>query len=169
MASLRPLPRLLVLPLTALLASACTSAYTQQEGTYAFSATEEIVDDCGLLSAPDDLWDAQLLIAGETLRMDYGLFGQDGHGGIELVGYFLGVDDRFTVDGSVVNVSTVARGQQCLLDIATVHLEGRTDCPGEFSGTMRVRYESRRTAGCNCELWVRYRATQPGSTCAPAP
>ena len=149
--------------------AACTNAYPQQPGEYVLSATEEIVDDCGLLGAPESLWDAELLITGETVRMDFGLFEEaEGEGGIELVGFFLGVDDRFTVDGSVVNVSTEVRGQQCLLDIATVHLDGRTDCPTQFSGTMRVRFESRRSAGCNCELWVRYLAAQPRSSCAPA-
>jgi hypothetical protein len=164
--SLRPL---LPLALLAALLGACTNAYPQQEGEYLFTATEEIVDDCELLASPESLWDAQVLIAGETLRMDFGLFEQGDAGGTELLGFFLGVDDRFTADGSVANVATQARGQACLLDTATVHLDGRTDCPTQFSGTLRVRYESRRSAACNCELWVRYTAHQPQSSCEPAP
>ena len=167
MASLRSLLSLSLL--AALPGLACANAYPQQEGQYLFTATEEIVDDCELLGEPEALWDAQVLIAGETLRMDYGLFEQGERGGTELVGFFLGVDDRFSVDGSVANITTQARGQQCLLDSATVHLQGRTDCPTQFSGTLRVRFESRRSPGCNCELWVKYRATQPQSSCAPAP
>ena len=164
----RSLPLLLLCALAG--SAACTNAYPQQPGEYALSATEEIVDDCGLLASPEALWDAEVLIAGNTVRMDFGLFEeQPGSGGIELVGFFLGVDDRFTVDGSVANVSTQARGQQCLLDNATVHLDGRTDCPTQFSGTLRVRYESRRNAACNCELGVRYTARQPQSSCEPAP
>jgi hypothetical protein len=167
-ASFRP-SRPALLLLATLLGTACTNTFAQQPGSYLFTATEEIVDDCELLADPDSLWDAQLLIAGDTVRMSSALFGQGDSGGIELVGFFLGVDDRFTVDGSVANVSTTARGQQCLLDNATVHLDGRTDCPSQFSGTMRVRYESRRDAACNCELWVTYRATQPQSSCEAAP
>ena len=165
-------PPLLPLSLLAALVgagAACTNAYPQQEGEYLFTATEEILDDCDLLTSPEALWDAQVLIAGETLRMDFGLFEQGDAGGTELLGFFLGVDDRFTADGSVANVATQARGQACLLDTATVHLDGRTDCPTQFSGTLRVRYESRRSAACNCELWVRYTARQPQSSCEPAP
>jgi len=164
-------PRSLALLLLCALAgsAACTNAYPQQPGEYALSATEEIVDDCGLLASPEALWDAEVLIAGDTVRMDFGLFEEtEGAGGIELVGFFLGMDDRFTVDGSVANVTTEVRGQQCLLDNATVHLDGRTDCPTQFSGTLRVRFESRRSVGCNCELWVKYVGAQPRSSCAPA-
>jgi hypothetical protein len=168
-ALLRPQPLALLLLCSLAGSAACTNAYPQQPGEYALSATEEIVDDCGLLATPEALWDAELLIAGDTVRMDFGLFEeQQGSGGIELVGFFLGVDDRFTVDGSVANVTTQARGQQCLLDSATVHLDGRTDCPSQFSGTLRVRFESRRSTGCNCELWVKYVGAQPRSSCAPA-
>ena len=174
MALSRPQPLALLLLCSLVGSAACTNAYPQQPGEYALSATEEIVDDCGLLATPEALWDAELLIAGNTVRMDFGLFedqqgsDQQGSGGIELVGFFLGMDDRDTVDGSVANVTTQVRGQQCLLDSATVHLDGRTDCPSQFSGTLRVRFESRRSAGCNCELWVKYLAAQPRSSCAPA-
>ncbi|HET9451882.1 MAG TPA: hypothetical protein VFO83_13420 [Aggregicoccus sp.] len=164
-----PRPLLPVSLLAALLGMACTNTYPQQQGDYLFTATEEIVDDCELVAEPEALWDAQVLIAGETLRMDYGLFEQAGEGGTELVGFFLGVDDRFTVDGSVANVTTQVRGQPCLLDNVAVHLDGRTDCPTQFSGTLSVRYESRGSAACNCELWVKYTARQPQTSCEPAP
>jgi hypothetical protein len=146
----------------------CTRTYIQNDGPYEFSAVEVLRDDCGLLdSAPEALWDGELLIAGEVLHMRYGLM-ED----MQLVGFFLGGgDDGFMLDGSVSNASLEANGQQCSVEQVKVHLEGTTRCATAFDGILRVRYELRpgQSAECACELWVRYQAVQNSSPCASSP
>jgi hypothetical protein len=146
----------------------CTRAYLQNEGPYDFQAVEVMRDDCALLPSPEALWGGSLHISGEVVNMDYGLMD------MQLVGSFLDGgpddDDAFAADGSVANASLSAKGQQCIVDQVTVHLEGTTRCATEFDGVLRVRYEPRpEQTGCACELWVRYRAVQNSSPCASAP
>ncbi|HEY0097085.1 MAG TPA: hypothetical protein VGB96_22345 [Archangium sp.] len=147
----------------------CTRAYLQNEGPYEFTAVEVLRDDCAMLSSPEALWDGQLSISGEVLRMSYGLMD------MQLVGSFLGggteEDDAFSLDGSVANASLIANGRECIVDQMTVHLEGTTQCATEFDGVLRVRYEPRpqQYAGCACELWVKYEAVQNSSPCAKVP
>jgi len=168
-AAIRLFRPLLLSALSLTLGLGCTRAYIQNEGPYEFTAVEVVRDDCSLLSSPESLWDAELTISGEVLRMSYGLMD------MQLVGSFLGAgtedDDAFSLDGSVANASLTANGQQCFVDQVTVHLEGTTQCATEFDGVLRVRYEPRpqQSSGCACELWVRYQAVQNSSPCAKAP
>ena len=168
-AAIRLFRPLLLSVLSLTLGLGCTRAYIQNEGPYEFTAVEVVRDDCSLLSSPESLWDAELTISGEVLRMSYGLMD------MQLVGSFLGGgsedDDAFSLDGSVANASLTANGQQCFVDQVTVHLEGTTQCATEFDGVLRVRYEPRpqQSSGCACELWVRYQAVQNSSPCAKAP
>jgi hypothetical protein len=151
------------------LGSGCTRAYIQNEGPYEFTAQEVLRDDCALLSSNEALWDANLHISGEVLRMEYGLMD------MQLVGSFLDGDledgDAFSLDGSLTNASLNANGRECIVDQVTVHLEGTTQCATEFDGVLRVRYEPRPTqsAACACELWVRYQAVQNSAPCKSAP
>ncbi len=168
-AAIRLFRPLLLSALSLTLGLGCTRAYIQNEGPYELTAVEVVRDDCSLLSSPESLWDAELTISGEVLRMSYGLMD------MQLVGSFLGAgtedDDAFSLDGSVANASLTANGQQCFVDQVTVHLEGTTQCATEFDGVLRVRYEPRpqQSSGCACELWVRYQAVQNSSPCAKAP
>ena len=56
--------------------------------------------------------------------------------------------------------ATFANGRECLLDLVSVHMEAETESPTVFSGTVRVRYESRDTEACRCEMWASFRAEQ---------
>lgn len=152
-----PLPALLLLaPLLA-----CKGNYDQNAGPYALTATEVLRDECGLLPSAEGLWDAELSLAGETVRLRYAL--ED----IQLVGYWLADGRGFTADGSAANVRAVVNGQEVLLDLVSVHLEGERVCATEFDGIVRVRYEARRSI--LCELWTRYRAVQGNASCTAEP
>jgi hypothetical protein len=149
------------------LALSCGRAYPLDAGCYELTATEVLRDDCGLLPTPESLWDGTLQLTGQVVRMDYELLD------MQLIGTFLWNTDAFAVDGTVANVSVPANGQQCLLDQATVHMEGEPegDAFDRFSGVIRVRYEARRPDNCVCELWTRYSAqlVQDSATCADEP
>lgn len=171
MAATRLLRSLLLSALALSLGGGCTRAYIQSEGVYAFKVEEVLRDDCGLLDPadPDSLWDGELFISGEVVRMRYGLMDA------LLVGGFLdgssADDDAFSMDGSVTNAVVTAHGAQCIVDQVTLHLEGTTQCATEFKGVMSVRYEPRTSEpACACQLWVRYQAVlQDARACTPSP
>ncbi|QRK13881.1 hypothetical protein JQX13_31425 [Archangium violaceum] len=150
----------------------CTRAYIQKVGLYEFKAVELIRDDCGMLAfSPEEaLWDGELLIFGEVVRMRYGL--QDAL----LVGRFLdgsaSDNDVFSMDGSVANVSLPGDEEaRCFVDQLKLHMEGTTQCDRQFDGVLSVRYEQRiQQPGCACQLWVRYQAVEKGkSPCYSSP
>jgi len=153
------------------LGAGCTNAYLQNEGPYELKATEVILDDCGLLSASSvqDSWDTgELLITGDVVRMDYELMD------MQLVGAFLeggSLDnDGFMLDGSAANAPLTTKGTQCTVDQVTVHLEATTQCPTQFDGVLRVRYEPRvQQPECACQVWMRYQAVQNGQPCKFTP
>jgi hypothetical protein len=164
-ATIRRFLPLLGCALTLIPGPGCTRAYLQNEGFYEMTAVEVLRDDCAMLSAPEDLWDGTLHIAGKVARMDYELLG------MQLIGGFLDGgtedDDAFSLDGSVTHASLVANGQQCTVNQVTVHLEGTTRCATQFDGVVRVRFEPRaQQLACACELWARYTAIQASAPCA---
>lgn len=149
----------------------CTHAYIQKEGIYEFEYVDVIRDDCGILfSAPKEaLWDGELFISGEVVRMRYGL--QDAL----LVGRFLdgssSDNDVFSMDGTVANVSLPGKEEaRCFVDQLSLHMEGTTQCATQFDGVLSVRFEQRiQQPGCACQLWVRYQAVeQDKSPCNPS-
>lgn len=145
-----------LLPLLALLlvsAPGCGRFHEQLEGRYAFTATEIIQDDCSLLASPEALWDGSLLGYGDVVEIEYELLGLD------LTGSYLAGVERFSLDGSVANVTTtLGTGEECLLDRVSVHLDATTVEASVFEGTLRVRYEAERPDTCVCQLLTRYRA-----------
>ncbi|MFL5355223.1 hypothetical protein [Archangium sp.] len=169
MAAIRLFRSLLLSALFLPLGGGCTRAYLQNEGPYDFKAVEVLRDDCGLLASPEALWDGELFISGDVVRMRYGLMDA------LLVGRFLDggseSDDAFSIDGTVTNASVTAHGAECIVDQVTLHVEGTTQCATEFKGVLSVRYEPRASqAACACQLWVQYQAVQQNARpCATSP
>lgn len=162
--------RSLLLSALSLSLGGCTRAYLQNEGPYDFRAVEVLRDDCGLIASPEELWDGELYISGDVVRMRYGLMEA------LLVGRFLDggseSDDAFSLDGSVTNASVISsNGTECIVDQVTLHMEGTTQCATEFKGVLSVRYEPRASqAACACQLWVQYQAVQQNARpCATSP
>ncbi|OJH39780.1 hypothetical protein BON30_18425 [Cystobacter ferrugineus] len=120
-------------------------------------------DDCGLLSSEESLWDGELRINGNVVRMN------SDWRGLQLIGFVLprgeSSDDAFVIDGSESNASLSLRNRQCLVEQVWMHLEGTTQCARRFDGVLSVRIEPRvEQPECACQLWVRYRAIQ-GAGC----
>lgn len=136
----------------ALALSSCGREHVQQEGVYALTIDKVVRDDCNLASHPDLVRRAELFVSGEVVRIDYSLFD------INLVGSYLEEVERFSVDGSTANLNATVGGKECLLDLATVHLDATTQDPDTFSGNLSVRLEAQVQTSCACELWVAYTA-----------
>lgn len=144
----------------------CGRVHDQLEGTYDFAAVEVLRDECGLLQDPAAVWAADLFISGHVVRMrsrpgaatsppDYRQYD------LPLAGAYRADLEEFEVDGSAGNVVAILPGgQECLLDLLTLHLEAVTDTPSTFHGTLAVRYEADLPDICACQLWTTYRATR---------
>lgn len=131
-------------------------AHDQEDGDYVLTAEEIIRDTCQILEPSPSLWSGTLKIDGEIVRLKYALFDT------ELRGQFREVTDSFYLDGSAANVTQTVRGEQCLFDLVTIHIDGNTDPanPRAFTGSIRIDYQSRRRDPCNCELSARFRAVK---------
>jgi hypothetical protein len=141
------------------LGGGCTRANLQNEERYEFTTEEVIRDDCGLLSSPESLWDGELFINGDVVRMT------SDWRGLQLIGFVLPrgevSDDGFVLDGSESSAALSLRGRQCLVAQVWMHLEGTTQCARQFNGVLSVRIEPRvEQPECACQLWVKYRAVQ---------
>lgn len=158
--------RLLAL-LVVIAAAGCGRVHTLQEGTYDLHLDEAIRDDCGLLDVDPDLGSATITVSGDFVQMRYSRYQ------IELSGEYLLREEEFTADGSAANVSAEARGEQCLVDLVTVHFDAKTDCKVQYSGTLRITYQTPTRSECACQLWVRYHAIErgadPAAEACPAP
>lgn len=139
--------------LAMMLVAGCRS-HVQDEGTYAFTATEVLRDDCQLLGTSAALWDGTFSLHGDTVQMVYGL--EDAH----LAGNYREDSEQFELDGTVGQVTRQVENQQCLLDQIDVHLDALTDSPNRFHGTLDVFYEASRPETCVCKLWVTFNAVK---------
>jgi hypothetical protein len=127
--------------------------HTQREGTYQFRADQLFQDDCRIKSGDTVLWSGTLAISGDLLRvqLDGGLFN------MQLAGRYLNNVERFTLDGSAVDVTGTVGSSQCLFTLVQAHLDATTKDERTFSGTAQVHYQS-RTPACVCDLSAMYTA-----------
>jgi hypothetical protein len=128
------------------------AAHQQEEGRYAFTAEEVLSDECRILESSPELSAGTLRINGQIVAMDYEVFG------VQLRGEFEEVSERFYLDGTAPNVTVTVGEEECLVDLAHVHLVAKTESPSAFTGTLRIRYETRSRERCRCELSVQFRA-----------
>jgi hypothetical protein len=127
--------------------------YTPNEGRYQLVAEEVFRDTCGLVTGPNQLFEADFHRSSSLVIMPLEFHN------IELRGFYLTATERFSLDGTALQVGTVVNGQPCIVDWVGVHLEGEADSATQFSGPVRVRYEAELTEACRCELEARYTAT----------
>ena len=159
------LPRVLsfVVVGVTLVLGACARRAPEQ-GHYAFTATEVLRDDCGLLPSPAALWDGKIIISGEVVKMRYQIFDE-----MELDGRFQEVSDAFYVDGSRGGVATNVNGIPCDIDFVKVHIEGQAaeDSLSAMTGSVDVQYDSVSDTRCRCRLQTGFRAERDDVTTPP--
>src|SRR4051794_11550413 len=95
--------------------SAC--GRNQKEGRYTLTQDRLLRDDCRMSQDPGVPGSLDLLVVGETVRLDYSFLD------MQLLGNFLAGTEGFYADGSSANVARVVNGRECLLDQATTHLD----------------------------------------------
>jgi hypothetical protein len=112
-------------------------------------------DPCNLVQDAGGLATGTLVVNGDVVRMDDFQF--QGHP-VALIGSYLSQEEAFSMDGSAANLTATASGQQCLVQVANVHIDATTVDAGQFGGTMRVSYQNPYQTVCTCQAWMSFDA-----------
>jgi hypothetical protein len=151
--TLAPVARASLLLLVVVLAG-CRE-HTLDDGTYAFTETGALRDDCGL-AGQGVLGTGTLATAGHQVTL--ALTRPPG----TLTGTYRYNLEQMVLDGSVANYEATVRGQACLETTVTVHTETQTVDPTHFNGTLALTYDSRLPETCSCQYWFTYQAARTG-------
>jgi hypothetical protein len=141
---------------------ASCDAHVQASGTYAFTASEIVRDDCGVLASSPTLGTGILTVNGEVVALTYEPYA------IHLRGFFKEVSESFYLDGAAASISSTVGAEQCLFDLVTMHVDGTSASATAFTGTMQIRYDAASAAQCQCDLSVVFRAERTGDAAASA-
>ena len=125
--------------------------HTLENGEYLLVPTETLRDDCGL-AGEDVLGPATLRTEGNLVTLNLS------RPGLRLVGTYRFSLEEMTMDGTLSNTPFVLRGQECLLDSVSYHLDTQTSSPTTFSGAMSISYEARSPDACACKYWFKFDA-----------
>jgi hypothetical protein len=109
-------------------------------------------DDCGILGSPPQLPAGALHISGDTVSLDYEMFG------IQLRGQFREDGEGFYLDGTAPNVSTMVGSEACNVDLVQVHIDATSESASTFAGSLGIRYDEVTRERCRCETHVQFRA-----------
>ena len=134
----------------------CGRVHVLQDGAYALTVTQVLRDDCAL-NGQTVLGDGTLVTAGHSVTMAFTL------PEARLAGTYRTSVEEMTLDGTVSNYVTVVRGQECLLDFLTLHLDTVTIDATRFRGTMSIAYYAPQADACVCKYWFDFEATRTGS------
>lgn len=142
--------RLFVSALLLVLAG-CGRVHTLGDGTYAFTVTNVLRDDCGL-NAPGVVTTAKLTTTGNVVNLRFE------KPDTVLIGTYRASVEELVADGTVANLGAVVQGTECLVDVVTLHLDGVTVDANTFRGAMSIVYDTRAKDACNCRFWFDYEA-----------
>lgn len=143
----RPLALLL---LSLVLCAGCR-IHDLHDGTYTFTVTQVIRDECGL-AAQQPLGPASLVTSGNEVDLSFTT------PDVRLSGIYKDGVQQMVLDGALTNYETLVRGQTCLLDSFTLHTDTVTVDPTDFTGTMSIVYDARTPDSCVCKFWFDYSA-----------
>ncbi len=139
--------RLVLVVAVLMLAAGCGRSHTLADGTYAFTETSVLRDDCGL-AGQGVLGTGTLVTTGDlanlTLSKPAG----------KLVGLYRYALEELMLDGTFANQQAVVNGQTCLIDTVSLHLTTTTIDSGHFTATVAVNYDtSLQPQSCTCRFW----------------
>ena len=125
--------------------------HTLEDGTYQFTLKDVLRDDCGLAPTGALMSTGVLVTTGNQVKIKYGYLG------LQMFGIYQVNVEQMVLDATAVNVTTAVRGNQCLLDSVSLHIDTENQTARSFSGTMSF-YLDARADPCVCRVWVTYEA-----------
>jgi hypothetical protein len=129
-------------------------SHTLEDGEYTFTTTEVLRDDCGAHGAFTVLERGTLVTTGNLVKFAFT------SGKPDLQGTYKFQLEELVLDGVVANYRFNLRGQDCLLDTVSLHMETQTVDATRFTGTTRVVFQSLAFPDCNCQYWYGFTATK---------
>lgn len=124
----------------------CGRVHVLEDGTYAFSVTRVLRDECDL-EHQTVLGPGTLATAGHSVSLSFTT------PEARLAGTYRTSVEEMTLDGTIANYATAVHGQACLLDFVTLHLDTSTLDARRFEGTMSIRYDTAQLDACVCAFW----------------
>lgn len=139
--------------------SGCRS-HLLEDGPYAFTTTEVLRDDCGAAGTVTLLARGSLTTTGNLVKFAFLSDEPDLQGAYRYVPFLSGEPEQLILDGVISNYRLPLRGQDCLLDTITMHLEAQTVDAARFEGTASLAFQSLGFPDCNCKFWYRFSAAR---------
>jgi len=127
--------------------------HTLEDGPFAFTVTEVLRDDCGFAGAAPVTGGALMT---EGHQVGFTLDAPK----LRLEGTYLYGVEELMLDGSLLNTGATLNGRACQVDSTMFHLEGTTQSPSSFTGTMSVEYATRQNDACSCRIWFKFNAAR---------
>ncbi len=155
MLKIRFLVRIVFFMMTWLLLG-CGRIHPLQDGEYAFSVQQILRDDCDLSNSSTVFSSARLITTGHQVRLDFA------PPGTSLIGTYRSGVEEMTLDGTITNFNTVVGDRECLVDVASLHLDAETIDATSFRGSMSIAYDARAPDACVCRFWFLYEARRDG-------
>lgn len=131
----------------------CGRIHVLEDGSYTLTVTQVLRDDCAL-NGQTVLGPGTLSTAGDAVGLAFSL------PEARLAGTYRTSVEEMTLDGTIANFATLVRGQECLLDFVTLHLDTVTIDSTHFGGTMSITYYAPQADACVCKYWFDFDAAR---------
>lgn len=140
-----------LVPVLLLGLAGCGRNHTLTDGTYAFTVTQVLRDDCALNSG-SVVTTAALKTTGNVVNLRFA------KPDTVLIGNYRASVEEMVLDGTIANLGTVVQGTECLVDVVTLHMDATTVDANTFAGAMSIVYDTRSKDACNCRFWFNFEA-----------
>jgi hypothetical protein len=137
----------------AVVALSCGRVHVLEDGPYALTVTRVLRDDCEFASQTV-LGEGDLTTAGDSVTLGFT------KPEAKLAGTYRTGVEEMTLDGTIANYATVVRGEECLVDFVTLHLDTVTVDREHFEGTMSISSYSPQHDQCGCKYWFDFEAAR---------
>ncbi len=125
--------------------------HTLEDGTYQLTVKDVLRDDCGLAATGALNATAVLVTTGNQVKLKYSYLD------LQMYGNYQVNLEQMVLDATGVNLTTAVRGNQCLLDSISLHMDTENQTARSFSGTMSFFFDARADT-CVCRVWATYEA-----------
>lgn len=130
------------------------------DGTYDFTTTEVLRDDCGVAGTLTLLDRGTLTTTGNLVKFAFTSDKPDLQGAYKSAPWMSSDAEQLIMDGVIANYRVNLRGKDCLLDSLSLHMQGQALDATRFEGTASLTFESQTFPECNCKYWYAFTAAR---------
>ena len=153
-------PVAIVLTVVSAVALTGCRVHLLDDGAYDFTTTDVLRDDCGVTCTFTLLDRGTLTTTGNLVKFAFTGTKPDLQGAYQFAPWMSKDAEALIMDGSINNTHVTLRGQDCLLDTLTMHVEAQATDATHLTGTASVAFESKAFPECNCKYWYGFTAAR---------